>query len=314
MLNYLGNIFVSVVFCITLVFLSGKVSMCIAQNGPFTQYLNNEFILNPAYAGADDALSLTAIYRSQWSNIEGMPVTQTLSGHSLIKNNNSGVGATITHDQIGIHRNITAVGAYSYRINLSNDRYLALGFQAGIKNIQSNYTQLSQYAQNPLDPKIANADFNYTRFDLGLGLLYTSEKFKLGISLPSYNTSKDKESDSLTYNFDESKYFLLTSYKIEMSSSLNIYPGILINYTAGLPITYDVNIQGELREVLTIGFSYRHQTSLNFLLQAVILPQLRIGYAYDYPSGKNALFDKESNELMLNYIFKHKKSKVINPR
>ncbi|QCK16938.1 PorP/SprF family type IX secretion system membrane protein [Mangrovivirga cuniculi] len=297
-----------------LVFLLNISFYSIAQNGPFTQYLNNEFIINPAYAGSDDALSLTAVYRSQWSNIEGMPVSQTLSAHSLIKSQNSAMGIILNNDRIGIHKNFTALAAYSYRINFTGEKYLALGIQTGIKNIQSNYSSLLPYAQNPLDPKISSADFNLTRFEAGFGILYTSDRFNFSLSIPSYPVNGEVKTDSLTYYLDKTSVFLLSNYKITVSNNLNIYPGVLINYTKGLPVTYDANLQAEINEVLTFGVSYRHQSSINFLMQAVILPQLKIGYAFDYPTGKNSIFEKGSNELMINYIFNSKKSGIRNPR
>src|SRR5690606_21118280 len=51
-----------------------------AQQDPqYTQYMYNMNVVNPAYAGSKESLSLTALYRNQWSGMEGNPVTFTRS-------------------------------------------------------------------------------------------------------------------------------------------------------------------------------------------------------------------------------------------
>ena len=46
----------------------------LAQQYPvFTQYYFNELVINPAYAGSQVQLSLTAMYRNQWVNFPGAP-------------------------------------------------------------------------------------------------------------------------------------------------------------------------------------------------------------------------------------------------
>ena len=62
------------------------------QNTQFTQYIVNELIINPAYAGAEQALSISLLNRSQWSGVDGAPATQAFTAHSLIKEQKIGLG------------------------------------------------------------------------------------------------------------------------------------------------------------------------------------------------------------------------------
>lgn len=43
------------------------------QDPQFTNYMYNTTVINPAYAGTRDALSVLALYRSQWVGLEGAP-------------------------------------------------------------------------------------------------------------------------------------------------------------------------------------------------------------------------------------------------
>ena len=56
-----------------------------AQQDPhYTQYMYNMNVINPAYAGSKENLSIGMLYRKQWVGIEDAPTTATLSGHTPI--------------------------------------------------------------------------------------------------------------------------------------------------------------------------------------------------------------------------------------
>src|SRR2546430_5631376 len=77
-----------------------------AQYDPmFTQYMFNEMYINPAYAGSHENIAAAALYRNQWSGLEGAPITQTFSIHAPISKQKIGIGLNILHEEIGVtHR------------------------------------------------------------------------------------------------------------------------------------------------------------------------------------------------------------------
>src|SRR6201989_3038149 len=59
-----------------------------AQQKPqYTQYVFNNFLLNPAVAGIENYTDVKAGYRSQWTGLEGAPVTSYLTMNMPIGNN-----------------------------------------------------------------------------------------------------------------------------------------------------------------------------------------------------------------------------------
>src|SRR6187402_14633 len=102
----------------TLIFIVMMKNSYAQQKVQFTQYMFNGLVINPAYAGADEALSLTFIQRSQWTGVENAPNTQTLSGHTLFKKKQVGLGITLVNDRIGVHQNINALTSYAYHIRV----------------------------------------------------------------------------------------------------------------------------------------------------------------------------------------------------
>src|SRR5687768_7415267 len=79
------------------------------QRVQFTQYMFNGLVINPAYAGADEALSMTFIQRSQWAGVDNAPETQTLSAHTLFGKRRIGLGLTLINDKIGVHKSLNAL-------------------------------------------------------------------------------------------------------------------------------------------------------------------------------------------------------------
>jgi len=58
----------------------------------FTQYMNNEMFINPAYAGAKNALAVTLLHRQQWIGFPGRPITTTFSVNAPLMLGKMGVG------------------------------------------------------------------------------------------------------------------------------------------------------------------------------------------------------------------------------
>jgi len=49
-----------------------------------SQYMFNQMVVNPGYAGSKNYISADALYRTQWVNFPGAPTTETFSIHSPI--------------------------------------------------------------------------------------------------------------------------------------------------------------------------------------------------------------------------------------
>ena len=126
------------------------------QSTIYSQYMFNGLAINPAYAGYDGLLSMTALGRLQSLGLEGSPNTQSFTAHTPIINNKIGIGLQFFHEQIGVTDQTGVYGAYSYKIYM--DKFvLSLGLQAGVNFYKTNYTSLVTY--NPGDP-VFNEDTN----------------------------------------------------------------------------------------------------------------------------------------------------------
>ena len=282
------------------------------QRVQFTQYMLNPLVVNPAYAGADEALSLTFIQRSQWLGLENAPTTQALSGHTAFMKKHIGLGVTLINDRIGVHKNFTAVTNYAYHLNVGEKSFLSMGVLAGVNNQRSDYNSLIGY-QSP-DPKLYNPVIAQTFFDFGAGIYYRSPRVNIGFSAPDILPGRINLNDTLSIRMSAANYFLFSQYNFPLTEDLEAQPSMMVKYLPGLPVSFDMNMNMTYRKVLTFGFSYRKSESVDFLLKGFITEQLQFGYSYDHAIGQIARLSNGSHELMIHYLFRFVQSNAISPR
>jgi type IX secretion system PorP/SprF family membrane protein len=282
------------------------------QKVQFTQYMFNTLVINPAYAGADEALSLTFINRDQWAGIENAPTTQSLSAHTLFRKQHSGVGLTLVHDKIGVHKNLNLMATYAFHIKTGPSSSLSLGLQAGLNNARSDYATLTGGAPN--DPKLSNPLLSRTSLDFGTGIYFRSTRFHAGLSAPELLPGKVDLNDSTSIELSKSNWFYFSKYRVSFSDKIDAEPSILLKYLPGVPLSVDLNMNLIYRKVLTTGLSFRFRESIDFLLKAQITHQLQLGYSYDHSIGNVARISNGSHELMVHYLFRYLKTNVTSPR
>jgi len=308
LLHYVTNIILPPLIMVLLLSLQ-----CAGQQKvQFTQYMFSGMVINPAYAGVDEALSLTFIHRNQWSGIEGAPSTQTLSAHTLFKKKNLGLGLTIVNDKVGVHKNQSILTNYAYHLRTGEKSTLSMGLQAGIHSTRSDYASLMDDVTN--DPKLSNLVVSETFFDFGMGVYFRSPGLHVGLSAPELIPETISLNDTASVRLSRANIFLFSKYTITRSERIAYEPAVLLKYLPGLPLSFDVTINMIYRKVLVLGLAYRKRESVDFLFKAQVTPQLQLGYGYDYTIGDVSRLSNGSHELMVHYLFRYVQTKVSSPR
>ena len=299
-------------FLTLLVFIVGSslTRVLAQQQAMYTQYMFNGLALNPAYAGSHDALSLTGLARIQWVGIEGAPNTQTFSAHSPIADRSS-VGLFVIHDNIGVTNQYGVYGSYAYRIPMGKGA-LSMGLQVGFNNYSINLNQINTKL---VDQNFMVNDGGGFLPNFGAGLFYSSERFYVGASVPQIRNNELFQGDAEDFSARQFRhYFLTAGYVFDLGPSLKLKPNFLVKAVQGAPVEYDINANLLIKEVLWLGASYRTDDAMSFLIEMLLSPQLRLGYAYDYTTSELQEFNTGSHELMLNFRFAFDKSEVLSPR
>ena len=271
-----------------------------AQQKPiFSQYAFNPLAINPAFAGSQDQFSASALYRSQWVNLEGAPTTSTLTANSGIGGKRIGLGFVLSNDQIGVHSDLALYVSYAFRIKFA-DGALALGLQAGFNNLKSDFTQLK--LQNINDPNLSGifAKFNP---NFGAGVFYDRGPFYAGLSVPYLINSKFFTGDEVDFSTARSKryYFLVAGRLFNINNWLDIKPETLIRFQEGAPLGVDLNLKFILDKRIALGGSYRSGDAFITTFELQLNDNLRLGYAYEATLSSIRYFSRGSHEFMVNY-------------
>ncbi len=296
----------TLVACLVLVALTTQAQ----QQAMYTQYMFNGLAINPAYAGSQGSLSLTALAREQWVGFEGAPSTQTFSIHTPVENRNIALGMLLTHDQIGVTDQYGAYAIYAYRLKLAKGT-LASGLQVGFNSYRSEFSQLP--VRQGDDGSFYTDELEAFLPNFGAGLYYNTQRFYVGFSLP-YLLTNDYPGLEGTQAKQFRHWFLSSGYVMNLSPDLKLKPNILVKTVEGAPIEIDLNANLLIKELIWVGVSYRSFDALSCLLELQATPQLSIGYAYDYTLTELQTAHSGSHELMIHYRLKKKDKKMLTPR
>ncbi len=267
------------------------------QDAQYTQYMFNQMVLNPAYAGSKTGPSLTAIYRHQWAGFDGAP--KTISGSFHTPFGQSGIGLFIESDQIGLHDRLTANISYAYHIPIGKAHW-SLGVQGGLLNYSSNWTE--NQAFDPSDPNLASNESRLAP-NFGLGTYIYGERFYLGFSVPHLLDSSLDNVSEVARRYKH--YFGTAGVVIGMGPNLKLRPSVLVKAVPAVaPVEADLNLSLLIRDAFWVGAAYQTNDAVAFLLEyAPTKGGIKLGYSYDLTLTELAGVNNGSHEIMLGWDF-----------
>ncbi|NND77806.1 MAG: type IX secretion system membrane protein PorP/SprF [Flavobacteriales bacterium] len=284
-----------------------------------TQYMNNELIINPGYAGSRDHVSVVIAYRKQWAGIEGAPKTQTFSIHAPINDKRIALGFSMTNEQIGVTQLFSAFGTFAYRMPVNEEGILSLGLQGGIYSLQEDYSRLaSDCCGNSFDPLFMQDSPTKIAPKVGFGAYYYDSNFYAGWSVPRLIESSLDPLDDFNVNNEMNlrswHNYLIAGYLIDTGHDIKLKPSIMTKVVHGAPLAVDLTLNTLLNEHFWIGASYRTGDSFSFLTSVILSPQLRVGYSYDVTISELSDFDSGSHEVMIGYDLNFRKLDITSIR
>ncbi|HVW94509.1 MAG TPA: PorP/SprF family type IX secretion system membrane protein [Mucilaginibacter sp.] len=290
--------YIKFIVIITALMATGKIAGAQTQQFSYTQYMDNLTPLNPAYSVLDQAWSVNTMARKQWVGIDGAPTTFLINGNMPLSSINASAGLVVLNDKFAIERQTEANAYFAKAIQLGQNNYLAVSLNAGLRNYVANYSQL-----DPGDPVFAN-DVRQTRPNVGFGVMYFSDWYYLGVSVPELTiTSLGTASVQDNNNF-KSHYYFTGALLTRFDDDFTFKPSVLFSYARGVPLITDFSGIVYVRQTLGIGGSYR----LNAEAAGIItlnLDQFHIGYSYQFGTSSDNLggFHMATHEVTLGYRF-----------
>ena len=283
------------------------------QNAHYTQYIFNGLIINPAYAGSKEVLSISGTYRSQWAGLEGAPTTQALSIDGVVLKDKIGLGFNGINDKIGAQGQKSFYASMAFRVKLGPEAKLALGLSGGASEYFTDGTQLKPI-DGVNDVAIPTTKESSLLPDAKAGIFFNTSRFYAGLSASNLIGFKNKYQITPTRH-----YFLTSGYVFDLGETLKFKPSFLIKEDFKSPTNLDVNAFLLIGDRIWLGGSYRSSINLlnqnqpadgeelnrnnawALLTQLYISPRLKIGYSYDVTL--TSLRGHASHEISLGIYF-----------
>ena len=272
-----------------------------AQQDPqYTQYMYNMNIINPAYTGSTEGLAVGALYRSQWVGLDGGPETFTFNIHSPV-GKKVGLGLSVISDQIGPVKETNAYVDFSYTIPVGTVTKLAFGVKGGFTfhDIGIAESQINLIDQN--DPFFANA-INETSPNIGAGVyFYKPSKYYVSVSIPNILNGVHLDANGTKIGSETEHFFAAAGYVFDLSEKFKLKPHALLKYATNAPVSYDINANVFMYDIVEVGVGYRLEDSFSGMINFQVMDSLRIGYAYDAIQSDLDIVTNSSHEIFINF-------------
>ena len=272
-----------------------------AQYDPsFSHYFDMETSFNPASAGKQPKINVTAAYAMDMTGFEHNPQTAYAAADMPFYALRSyhGAGVLFMNDRLGLFTHMRLSAQYAYKFKLLGGQ-LSVGLQAGLisEKLDGSKADLADSG----DPAFNSAQLSGNAVDLGAGIYYTLKDFYAGISVQHITSPLVKLGDNNELPIDKT-YYLSGGYNIKLHNPfLTIKPSVLVKTDM---VAWRADVTGRLvyshdNKLLYGGLSYSPTNSVTMLVGGSF-HGIVLGYSYEfYTSGLNP--GNGSHELFVGY-------------
>jgi len=283
-----------IIFSIVLLFSS--MHFLGQQTALNSQYLFNDFAINPAVAGTKNYTPLSLSFRRQWMGIDEAPITQNLMAHTFI-GENAGGGIHIYNDATGPSRRTGVSSTFSYHVKTGKRTKLSFGLSGALTQFSLNRDRL--ITDVPGDIAVINNN-NQLIADCNFGMLWKGDRHFVGVS--GYNLFENKNNllsttTPITNTLDR-VFYANAGYNFKVGAVIDIQPSAVFRYMINSPYQFDGNLKITFKEAYWIGSSYRMDDAVS-IMGGFDLGSLLIGYAYDLGLSEIKTYNSGTHEVFV---------------
>ena len=315
-----------------------------AQAKPsFTQYVLNNYVLNPAVSGIENYTDVKISNRNQWVGINGAPVSTYFSVHAPLNKSDlrtsatsfqvpgenprgeqyweqytapephHGVGMIAMNDKAGYINRWSVSASYAYHQPLGLRTTLSAGFNAGITSINIDRSKIDFASLDPNDPAIgfANGDLRKVKPEVGAGLWLYSRDYFVGLAVQNIVPSRVSFAANNNYAVNYSpNYFFTGGYRFLLNDDFNFIPSVMLQYWKPQLLGGHANAKLQYRDLLWMGASYRYGdliSGYSGMAGVNIGNSVNISYAYEVATtNRLRAYTGNTHEIQVGFIIGNK--------
>ena len=319
-----------------------KMATCQAKPS-YTQYVLNNYILNPAVTGIENYTDVKLSSRNQWTGINGAPVTSYFSIHAplgkkdlrtsatsfAVPGNNPrgqqyweeytapephhGIGMIALNDKAGYINRWSLFASYAYHLPLGIKTTLSAGFNAGVTSVNLDRSKIDFASLDPSDPAVgySNGELKKIKPEAGAGLWLYSRDYFVGLAVQNIVAGKvnfGRNNDNAT--FYSPNYFLTAGYRFLLNDDLNLIPSVMVQYWQPQLVGIHANAKLQYQDKLCVGGSYRYGDFISGYAGMAginVSNTFNVSYAYEVAtSSRLRAYTNNTHEIMIGFILGNK--------
>lgn len=316
---------------------TGCCGSVLAQQKPrYTQYILNQYIINPALTGIENYVDIKVSHRHQWVGLNGSPVTTYFTIHGALNKKDyrssatsyrvpgenprgrsywenytaaaphHGIGLQVMDDRSGPLNQFSAYATYAYHIGIGPRTSLAAGFGVGITDLRLDKSKLDFGEDIRPDPAVyPSGSLTTIRPDFNAGLYLYSADYFVGLSALQIIPEKISFQDNIVRKEDGKlvpHIFATAGYRFLLDEDFNLLPSVMIKYVDPLPVQVDVNLKLQYQDLAWVGATFRPGDGFAAMLGINLSNTFNIGYAYDYATTALNTVSQGTHEILLGFI------------
>ena len=298
-------------------------TMSFGQNPPqFTQYVFNQFYINPAAAGNSNNTQVQATIRSQYTGYAasfdrgGNNLTSVFSADLPFSKIKGGLGVYFSNNQYSkIQSKSEFQVAYSYHKKI-NSNVIGIGVSIGTTNLKlegENYRPRDED-----DPLIPNTTITSFAPSINTGIYLFNPSYQIGLSVKNLLEQGYKINDNSNVFKSERAYYLTGKYDFGVTYTLDLSPTFMLKSDLKT-VSTEIGGIATYKQQYWAGINYRWQDAASLLIGGNFLKKtVKIGYAIDIINFGTIAKSNTSHEIFLRYSLAApklgKKSIIKTPR
>ena len=287
------------------------------QQGLYSQYMMNYYLVNPGAAGTTNNLDVRAGYRMQWVGLSGSPRNYYLSATYPIKKMQSklqarkmkhhyqAIGGSVSGQSLGLLSHNGGHLTYAYHLMLSKDWTLSMGANVGYSQISLN-SSAANWGDNISDP--SNYGPSTLNIDGALGFWLYSDQAFFGLSSTQLFQGDISFSPESSKGILNRHFYATGGFIVPLSEDMNLVPSLMLRNTA-TALQLDLNAKIKFKDLYWAGVSYR-KTDAVLAMVGMAIPfsdkieagRIEIGYSYDVVTSRLSPYTGGSHEIALGLV------------
>nr|WP_233166851.1 PorP/SprF family type IX secretion system membrane protein [Pedobacter sp. ASV2] len=292
----IGNTIIFMCLCAT--------NLAYGQLNPMgSTYFQNQYLINPALAGIENGWSIGGAYKAQWTEIEGAPSMQSITGEYGDIDKRIGLGMNLYSESAGVIKRTSVKATFAYHLYLNQlmTNFIDFGLSAGAIDEWIDHNSV----KGDLDDKsLSNFNKRKTYFDGDFGIAFRNKALTIQGSLP--NLKRFFNFDLERTIADRARFLTAISYKIKFGGDnlTEIEPKVVYRGVQNHTDIIDVGANFSFfQERMTLSGIYHSTNSITFGGGTLYKKSLSILVQYTNNTSELRNYSNGEFEIAIKYKF-----------